>query len=482
MNTHAATEMSVSDLSVEQFCADPTAYFDNSHTKIQSVPRDELKSLQLAGLQHRFNSLKDRLPMLEKLAKKQNITELNALEDVVPLLFEHTMYKSYPPALLEQNRFSDINRWLNKLTTYDLSDFDVSDCECIDDWLIKMDEESPLDIIHSSGTSGTMSFLPRSKDELSKSMRMAKYYTFQNFGEERPEDPDDLGDVYCIFPYFRHGGSIHIKNTNYVVEQYLGSEDNLMCAYPMRMSSDVLYLAARMRAAQAKGELDRLEVNPNLMARMEEFQKINDEMPQHLEKFLDEALEKMQGKRMYIAATWNILHGVADKALEQGKSKLFAPNSVVLSGGGAKGMTPPDNWEDDVCEFFGIDRINFGYGMSEMLGLNTQCEKGHYHLQPWFIPFLLDPETSEVLPREGVSTGRFAFFDLAVDTHWGGFITGDQVTINWDEPCSCGRTTIYIEGEIQRFSEISGEEDKISCAATEGAHKEAMNFLTNIAS
>jgi hypothetical protein len=202
-------------------------------------------------------------------------------------------------------------------------------------------------------------------------------------------------------------------------------------------------------------------------------------MPNRLEEFLERVTEELKGKEVYIGAAWNIAHGMAKKGLDEGRAAVFAPNSVVTSGGGAKGMTPPENWQEETARFFGVDHIQMRYGMSEVFGNHCGCENGHYHLVPWIIPFLLDPETSELLPRKGTVTGRAAFFDLGAETRWGGFITGDEITVNWDEPCGCGRSTRYVLGDIRRFSEKNGGDDKISCAATENAHREAMDFLMN---
>ena len=33
---------------------------------------------------------------------------------------------------------------------------------------------------------------------------------------------------------------------------------------------------------------------------------------------------------------------------------------------------------------------------------------------------------------------------------------------------------------IQRFTDKTGDDDKITCAATPGAHQEAMTFLANL--
>ena len=80
-----------------------------------------------------------------------------------------------------------------------------------------------------------------------------------------------------------------------------------------------------------------------------------------------------------------------------------------------------------------------------------------------------------------MSTGRAAFYDPSASYCWGGFISGDQITLHWDGQCKRGRQSAFISGEIQRYSEKNGGDDKITCAATESARKEAMTFLAGFA-
>jgi hypothetical protein len=417
--------------------------------------------------------------MLQKLADKQGIGQLHSMADVVPLLFEHTIYKSYPPALLEKNRFSDIVRWLNKLVDVDLSGIDVSGCRSIDEWIGVMDRDSPLTILHSSGTSGTMSFIPCSKHEWDKFGLSQKIQLFQKFGQEpAPGDEKPETDLYAIYPYFRSGASVHLRNIDNIVKYIVGDEAHLIAAYPERMSSDILYLAAKIRAAQSKGELDRLQISPELLARKSHYEKLQEAMPAHLAKFFEEVVVRLAGKRVMVNGTWNILVNMAKAGLSQGLRNVFSPHSLVLGGGGAKGMQRPVDWQDDVRAFTGVDTIMDIYGMTEIQGSALKCEHGHFHFPPWIVPFLLDPQTSKPLPRKGTVTGRSALFDLSAETRWGGFISGDEITINWDDSCPCGRASIFMLGNIERYSEKNGGDDKISCAATENAHKEAMSFLT----
>jgi hypothetical protein len=108
--------------------------------------------------------------------------------------------------------------------------------------------------------------------------------------------------------------------------------------------------------------------------------------------------------------------------------------------------------------------------------ITSKCSEGHYHVPPWVITYVLDPQSGKVRPAEGVQTGRAGFFDLVPQTHWGGFATGDAVTADW-RPCPCGRTTVHLHPLIERFSEQDGGDDKITCAAADDAHAAAIDFL-----
>jgi hypothetical protein len=173
-----------------------------------------------------------------------------------------------------------------------------------------------------------------------------------------------------------------------------------------------------------------------------------------------------------------MFYQVAQQGLKHGIRAQFAPGSVVMGGGGAKGMPLAADTEAVICEFFGTERMTQCYGMTELNSFSVLCEHDHYHVLPWTTVFLLDLESGTPLPRQGVQTGRAAFFDITQDGTWGGVITGDLITVDWDTPCPCGRTSVGLRKNIQRVSELQGGDDKISCAATPSAQAEAMNFLT----
>src|SRR5271154_5905118 len=420
---------------------DPINYFGQSYTQMHSIDRDELESLQRQAMANRFQQHYHSIEMLRKLADRLGITALNEFDDVVPLFFSHTAFKSYPAALVDKKRFDLMTKWLDKLTSYDLSGVDTAGCTGIDEWIDRLDAQTPLEVITSSGTTGTISILTKDKRGASEGMTLWKICLFQTFGQEPPD-----------------------KELN-----------------PFAVDTDLMFLASKMRAAASRGELDRLEIDPTLAARKDEFIAMQARQPQDMEAFFTRITDQLRGKRVFMLGTYHLMYDIAKAGLERGVRNVFAPDSAILTGGGMKGVALPDDFMDVIKDFLGVDCIQVGYGFSESSTFHWGCSEGRYHVAPWVIPFVLDPETSEPLPRNGVQTGRAAVYDILLRAHWGGVISGDEVTVNWDLQCPCGQASVAFEPEIMRYSEKQGvEDDRITCAATHEVHNEAVNFMKGL--
>src|SRR5271155_2254716 len=147
--------------SVTDFMDDPISFFGQSYTQMHSIDRGELEALQRQAMGIRFQQHRASIEMLRKLADRLGITALNEFDDVVPLFFSHTAFKSYPAALGDKKRVDLMTKWLGKLTSYDLSAVDTTRCSGIDDWIELLDEQTPLEGITASGTTGTISILPK---------------------------------------------------------------------------------------------------------------------------------------------------------------------------------------------------------------------------------------------------------------------------------------------------------------------------------
>ncbi|MGT2428983.1 hypothetical protein ACU4HD_10300 [Cupriavidus basilensis] len=383
--------MSTAEMSLEKkadlLLNDPAALANHSCEAWQHLPREEVDAIQLAALRRRFALLRDSVPVLKKLADAECVTQIDQLNDAVPLLFEHTVFKSYPPSLLEKKRFGQINKWLGKLVTPDIAEriaaADVSGCQGLDEWFAAMDRAVPeLRISHTSGTSGTVSFLPNSVREWEKAAAIRKLFVWKQEGADMP-DPN----LHTVYPYFHKGYLSHVRANEFMIRALLPGERNFHPAYPATLSSDMLHLGAKIRAAHARGTLDRLEISPDLLQKKKAFDKLQAETPQHLAAFFEEAATKLRGKRVYIGATWNLLHGMAKAGLERGLEGMFHPDSFITTTGGAKGVVQPEGWREDVLRFTGVSRLNETYAMSELVsGSNPRCEHGEFPLHAYRDP------------------------------------------------------------------------------------------------
>jgi hypothetical protein len=459
---------------------DPIVHYGRSVTQAHSVPRREIEDIQLAALNLRFEQRREQIAMLRKLADAQGITGFADLNDVLPLLFEHTMYKSYPTMLLSKQRFDRLTEWLAKLSTADLSGVDTSRCQSIDDWLAALQEQSPLDVTHSSGTSGTMSFVPRSKADYRFAAWNMRMHMLQRFGA--PPSAFALHDkIHVVFPGFRRGNAASARFGYYYKELIAQGDDAFFhTAYDGSISADVMWLAGKLRAAAAKGDISRIDVPENLLARRPELERMQAEMAGQQIRFIQTVVRELRGKRVFATGQSHVYLEVARAGLERGERAEFAPGSAFGSGGGGKGIVLPDDWKNTVAGFFGVPEILMFYGMSEINTYLMTCEQGRHHIAPWLIVYLLNPETSVPLPRSGVQTGRAAFFDVSMQGLWGGLISGDKVTVDWDTQCACGRTTAHLSSRIERYSELQGGGDKINCAGSRAAHGEAMDYLVSL--
>jgi hypothetical protein len=451
---------------------DPPKYFDQFAATAHAVPRRDIEAMQLSALQARFASLRDRLPVLKAVADEQGVDSIPSLQAGADLLFPDTVYKSYPVSLLEKNRFDRMTQWLGRLTTVDLSGADVSACDGIDAWLAALEEGAGLSVTHSSGTSGAMSFLPRTRD----GYRIISDVFGMSSRDFNGLDTRDQEPWHCFYLGFRGGRSHAGRAGRWAFDNFARSEAHFYPLYDVDMSSDVMFIAARVRRAEARGELDRLEISPSLRARQAEFEQVQKSTAQALERTFERMLS-LRGERIYIGGMSGALTELAMKGLDQGLRDIFGSRCVVQCGGGGKGGKLPEDWEQMALEFTGAARVAQYYGMTEVTMITSKCSEGHYHVPPWVVTYVLDPDTGKPLPREGVQTGRAGFFDLVPDSYWGGFATGDRITVDW-RPCACGRTTDHVHPAIRRLSEQEGGDDKITCAAADDAHAAALDFLT----
>ena len=465
----------------ERLLQDPTSFHNAPYDEAFRLSIAQIEQLHLEGARQRFAELRPRLPVLDKLAREQGIDAIGQIDDIAPLLFPHTVYKSYPISYLERARFDKLTTWLSGLTTSDISQVDAAGIESIDDWLDLLDARTDLTVAHTSGTTGKLSFVPRSKDQWQQTIVHSAMIIRDWWG--RGSGPDILQNkIPIIIPGYRYGAAAMQRGNGIQVDLYAGGEDNALFMYPdARFSADVASLAGRLRSAEARGEAGILDIPQVLLDRRQALIELEQRRPQDVRHFFDEAQRRFGGKDVYVTAMWAILFDWAEEGLKRGIKNIFGPGSVLLTGGGNKGKDLPDDWREQVLEFLGFSNFYEMYATSEMMGLCMMCEHGHYHIPPVIVPFLLDPATGKPLPRKDGTTGRFAGLDLMPNTYWAGLITGDEITLSgWERPCVCGRTGPHVIPPVRRYSEKEGGDDRIVCAGAPEAHDRALEFLAEL--
>ncbi|MFX0181878.1 MAG: hypothetical protein ACFE95_02250 [Candidatus Hodarchaeota archaeon] len=458
----------------EKYLEDPYSLVYATNSELFNLEPELVVKIQLVGVQKRFEHFFPRIKALKKLADEQGVERITSLDEIAKILFQHTVYKSYPLHLVEKHRYEKLTQWLDKLTTYDLSHVETSGCKSIDSWLERLEEQTELQVVHSTGTSGKLSFLPRSEAEM-ESFKNALYLFIEALTGVNPHETQ----IPVFFPGFRNGRQLAQRVLSTYGPMLAGSEEEFHTAMPGFMSADFMSLAGRLQAAKAKGELGKLQMIKALTYNKGELLKMKKNRPKLMKEFFENMITNYHGNQVFLMGPLVALIDTALEGEKEGLGNIFAPDSAIITGGGLKGQSVPDDWYERVCRFYGVKSIRDGYGMTETTGYCPSCEYDRYHIYPFHIPFIFDIN-GNLLPRQGTQTGRFGFYDLLAESYWGGFITGDEVTIHWDDPCSCGRKGPWLEKKIQRYSEKQNGDDKISCAGAQEAYDNFLDYILGL--
>lgn len=436
------------------FADDPAEYFGYDNHQSHHIPRKKVETLQLAALQARFVKLKGKLPPLAALASAQSIDEIATLEAAAPLLFPHNIYKSYPEELLSNGNYGLLTKWLSRLTTNDLSSIMAREFETMDDWMDALDVQDKIEICHSSGTSGRLSFFPRGKHEV----KMRHHLIKMKFTDSISGKKIKYGDwpFSIIWPAQSFGRTAILRTASTFRSLLTEKEEDYHPYLPTALSSDHHYYAMRCQNLLNEGYEDGLEPSDYVRARLEETNALVRDMSHLQQRLLDTVAGLKNKQRIMMFGGPVTIHKFATAGLERGMGNMFMEGSFVVTGGGLKNFPARRTLYEEIRQFTGDVFFKDSYGMTELISGFDQCDYGRYHIPPWIIPYLIDDKSRKLLPRTGKQAGRAAFFDLPAQTYWGGIVTADFVEIDWGT-CPCTRTTPHIGPEIARIDEtVSG--------------------------
>ena len=423
----------------------------------RQAPAD-LRALQLQAVRELSALRRGQIKLLDKRAADVGLGEVDQLQDVVPLLFSHTTFKTYPDSFVDEGRWNRMNLWLQTLSTRPVDAVDVSGVRDVDGWVARLRDAGHY-VFTSSGTSGKPSFMNHTAADLDVSNR-AMIASIRNShpafrGEKRP--------VFVPFP--RYGTHRMIEQVGNAVKA-IGREGEIYFLSDEPATAGDVMRGARMRRAIANGT-----ATPAAIA---EFEAAGTRRQQRVAADLATLLDRLLERRhepLFINGMWPLIYLLVQAARKRGiPDGDFHPDTVITIGGGLKGAKLPEDFREQVQRFFGVPAHNYAmtYGMVEMSGTAPYSYAAEgYALPPWIVPLVLDKAGERLLNPDdgkGVVEGRFAFIDLLVEGRWGGIITGDKVTVDF----SAGRDNLQtaIVREIARYQDLEEGEDKLSCAGT----------------
>lgn len=421
-----------------------------------NLPAREVGPRQLQAAQEVFEQRMEQIPLLRKRAADAGITRIRSLDDLVPLLFAHTVYKSYPQSFIDHGRWDRMLQWLGTLSVEKTDNVDLAGVTDVDAWIERLHAAGHR-VLVTSGTSGKCSFLNQSTSDLARKTRHFRHVTGWPYAQ-----PNNDREYFFLGP---------IKGPNSAVEAaQIGAQNwakpggvHSLTDEPLKVSE--LSYVATLRKRMAEGS-----ATPEEIAKFEaQAARKAQENHARLQSLAREILEHRH-EPIFVLGLWAQYMTLIEIARAQGvRDGDFHPKSIIKAGGGVKGVALPADYKEQVAQFIGNVYRPGNYGMTEMASMLARCEASRYHAPPGLIMLLLDSTGERLLrPEEGRGgqvEGRFGFLDLLFDGRWGGVITGDKVTVDYSEHCPCGRQGPTLLDNITRFAQV-GQEDHIGCAGT----------------
>jgi hypothetical protein len=427
-----------------------------------AVSNEEILPLQLAAAQERFAQMRQAIPLLNQRAEKAQVERIETLADVVPLLFSHTVYKSYPQSFVTKGRWDRLLAWFESLSVASGEGADLDGVKNIDDFAAALTHAGFIPYI-TSGTSGKVSILNSAVADRQRAARIGA----RLIGWPRPVREVGRVRYYGLSP--SRGYSKHVESSKDAAAA-LGRPGSVRFLTDEPMLPSQASRAAAMRVRMADGSATPDEID----AFHAEARERSERHSHNLRELAADIIEH-RGEPMIVMGLWSQHWAIMEQARKAGVGDgEFHPDSLIYTGGGLKGIELPPDYRRQLYDFYGDTRRFQAYGMAEIDPTAPMCEADRYHRPPWVMWLVLDQAGEQLAAAEdGVLDGRFAALSMLFEGRWGGLITGDHVRMDLGT-CDCGRPGPTIFDDVRRYSEEQGGDDKIGCAGSMEAYVRGM--------
>jgi hypothetical protein len=418
------------------------------------TPAGELAELRLEAARETFDERRRQIPLLQRRADEAGVQDIRGLSDLVPLLFSHTTYKSYPTSFVSKGQWSRLLSWFGTLSALPVDQVDVDGVRDIDEFIQRLWAAGHVTIT-TSGTSGKVSFLHRTQAD--NDLYIA--YMSRHYGWPGKVTPARNLHFFMLAPKF---GPYMLMTATRMYLPLFARPDSQHWLTEKPLSVAFLIKAAEMRQRMGDGS-----ATPEEIADFEARAKAQAEETAAAFERISDQIFALRAEPMMLISQWAMLWRLMQRARQLGIGNgEFSSGTIVSGGGGLKGLNLPSDYEAQVKQFLGPVLLRAAYGMSEMSVAFPRCEARRYHTVPWVVPLMLNATGEQLLDAgHGLVEGRFGFLDVSLVARWGGMITGDKITMDFAPTCPCGRPGPTVLPTVTRYSDL-GEEDKIGCAGT----------------
>jgi hypothetical protein len=314
--------------------------------------RHEVLPLWLEAANERLEERRRQIPLLDSVANDAGVDRISRLSDLVPLLFTHATYKSYPRSYIERRKWASLTRWLNSVSTSTIQGLDYDGVETQDDWLAVL-AAGGFPVFGTSGTSGKSSFLPATPGDRAFTMEcIVRAVEWQHGIPARPDS--------AVLVLASSTGSS--RSTEYF--------RNFARSYgdPQRtwfLTDEPVRLADLSRMASLSKAIGEGKASPSEIADFEsDMQKRRLQLESEWDRLVDVA-QTLAGQRVLIQGFWAQQWSLVERLRARGIGRIeLAPDSLLGTGGGTKGVDLPADYEIQVADFWGIspERQSSGTG------------------------------------------------------------------------------------------------------------------------
>jgi hypothetical protein len=424
------------------------------------IPLAELLPAQMEAANERLTAQRQSVKLLANRVESSNSrTAVAEPADLVPLLFAHTAYKSYPESWLSQGNWDRMGSWLDTVTANRVRDIDTAHVKGIDDWVDRLADKGHY-ICCSSGTTGKVSIVPSAlSDRQFVKKNAINSYEWATGLVARND--------YRIFACNPGTNNFRFLDSWSAFSESFGSGGTEFTFPGEPITAGKVREMVMLRKSIADGS-----ARPGDIAA---FEAVTAQRTKDMAAAADAIVEAMlaaRGDKLLIAGMPALLFQVAETIRELGYDpKDFHPENTLMTSGGLKGAVLPPDYLERMQAVWNIDRkrVYAAYAMQELNTFNPRCEAGRFHVPPWLILLPLDAAGETLLePSDGEVEGRAAFLDLSMEGRWGGIISGDKIHVRYGK-CECGHEGPTIGTDISRYSDLPGG-DKITCSGTIDAY------------